>query len=133
MPKPRYFLDANVIISGLLWKGNEMKLLEYGEEGKRALITSLYVIKEIEDVLRRMKFEDNKVEEFIVFIRSFIELIDVHPNDIMEYWDVLKDKTDVPVLVAAIKSKSILVTGDRELSEKGIKFIKVKNTKQALE
>ena len=133
MSKHRYFLDANIIISGLLWKGNERRLLELGEEGKIVLITSVYILKEVENVLRQMKFDIDKVDEFLIYIRSFIDLKDASLEDVNRYWDSLKDKSDVPVLAAAIKSKAILVTGDKELLSKGLKFLKVKNTRQVVE
>ena len=133
MSKRKYFLDANVIISGLLWKGNERKLLEQGEESKRTLVTSVYVLKEVEYVLREMKFDEYKVDEFLIYLNSFIELKDASIEDVRKYWDALKDKSDVPVLAAAIKSKTILVTGDRELLSKGNEFVDVKNAKQVLE
>ena len=132
MPKRRCFLDANVIISGLLWKGNERKLLDLGEEKSVALVTSLYVLREVEDVLREMNFDDDKVDEFIVYLRSFIEMKDATLDDVKRYWDTLEDKSDVPVLAAAIGSKATLVTGDKELLSKGVKFLKVKNAKQVL-
>ncbi len=133
MPKHRYFLDANVIISGLLWKGNERKLLELGADRKMALVTSVYVLKEVEDVLGGMNFDEYKVDEFIIYLKSFIELKDASPQDVKKLWDFLEDKSDIPVLAAAIKAKAILVTGDKELLSKGVKFLKVKNSKQALE
>ena len=133
MPKRRYFFDANIIISGLLWKGNERKLLDLGEKRKITSVTSAYVLKEVEDVLREMNFDEDKVDEFIIYLRSFIELKDATLEDVKRYWDALNDKGDVPVLAAAIRSKSTLVTGDKELLSKGVKFLKVKNTKQVLE
>ena len=132
MSKRRYFLDANIIISGLLWKGNERILLESGNEGKVALVTSVYVLKEIDDVLKRMNFDEDKVYEFFIYLRSFIELKDVSLKDVKKYWDALNDKGDVPILAAAIKAKCVLVTGDKELLSKGSKFINVKNAKQVL-
>ncbi len=133
MSRRRYFLDANVIISGLLWKGNERKLLDLGEDGKITLMASVYVLKEVEDVLVEMKFDENKVDEFIIYLRSFIEMKDASIEDVKKYWDALNDKGDIPVLAAAIKSKATLVTGDRELLSKGVKFLNVKNAKQVLE
>ncbi len=133
MSKHRYFLDANVVISGLLWKGNERMLLESGDEGKVALVTSVYVLREVEDVLKRMNFDEDKVDEFVIYLRSFIELKDATLKDVKKYWDALNDKSDVPILAAAIKAKCVLVTGDKELLSKGSKFIYVKNTKQVME
>jgi putative PIN family toxin of toxin-antitoxin system len=132
MPKRRCFLDANVIISGLLWNGNERKLLDLGEEKSVALVTSLYVLREVEDVLKEMNFDDDKVDEFIVYLRSFIEMKDATLDDVKRYWDTLEDKSDVPVLAAAIDSKATLVTGDKELLSIGVKFLKVRNAKQVL-
>ena len=133
MPKRSYFLDANVIISGLLWKGNERELLLLGENQKIIALTSAYVLKQVEDVLHRMNFDDIKITEFLVYLRSFTQLIDVSKDDAMKYWDVLNDKTDVPILATAIISKCILVTGDKELLEKGSSLIEVINAKKALE
>ena len=133
MSRRRYFLDANIFISGLLWKGNERKLLDLGEEGKIALLSSVYVLKEVENVLIEMKFDEGKVDEFLIYLRCFIELKDASIEDVNKYWDALNDKGDVPVLAAAIKSKGTLVTGDKELLSEGIKFLYVKNAKQVLE
>jgi putative PIN family toxin of toxin-antitoxin system len=133
MPKRSYFLDANVIISGLLWNGNERELLLLGENQKIIALTSAYVLKQVEDVLHRMNLDDIKITEFLVYLRSFTQLIDVSKDDVMKYWDVLNDKTDVPILAAAIASKCILVTGDKELLEKGSSLIEVINAKKALE
>ncbi len=66
-------------------------------------------------------------------LRSFTELKDASIKDVNKLWDVLLDKSDVPVLAAAIKSKGTLVTGDKELLSKAIKFLNVKNAKQVLE
>ena len=129
----KYFLDANVILSGVLWRGNERKLLELGEKGKLSLLTSGYVLREVEEVLDEMNFEGTKIIELLIFIRSFIDLVDVSKDEIVGYWDALDDKEDVPALAGAIESKSILVTGDKELLEKGSKFLIVKKTKEVLD
>jgi putative PIN family toxin of toxin-antitoxin system len=130
---PRYFLDANILISGMLWNGNERKLLLLGEKKKRTLLTSVYVLKEVEEVLEEFDFDEEKIAESLVYLSSFIELVDVSREETEKYWDALDDKDDVPVLAAAIKSKSILVTGDKGLIEKGKKYVTVKSTKEVLD
>lgn len=132
MADQKYFLDANIIISGLLWKGNERDLLILGESGKVTLVTSGYVLMEIERVLSQMGFDETKIIESLVYLRSFITLVNVSEKDVKKYWNSLKDKSDVPVLATAIKSKSILVTGDKELLNVGPKFVLVKRTVEVL-
>ena len=115
MSNHKYFLDANVIISGLLWKRNERKIIEYGEYKKITLVSSVYVFKEVEDVLTEMGFDETKIVEFLLYLRSFVEMVDVTLEDIKEYWDALDDKGDVPVLAAAVKVNCVFVTGDKKL------------------
>lgn len=132
MSAHKYFLDANILISGLLWKGNERKLLLLGEKRELTLLTSVYVLKEVEDVLEEFGFDEEKIAETLVYLHSFIDLTDVSKKEVEKYLDVLDDKDDVPVLAASIKSKSILVTGDKELVEKGKKYVIVKSTIEVL-
>lgn len=127
----RYFLDANVLISGIVWNGNERKLLSLGESRKLKFITSMYVFREIQDVFEEFGFRQQKIAESLVYLRSFIDLIDA--DEVRKYWDVLGDKGDVPVLAAAVKSKSILVTGDTQLIKIGRKYIDVITAKEVLD
>jgi predicted nucleic acid-binding protein len=66
-------------------------------------------------------------------LRSFIDLIDATEDEVKTCWNRLDDKGDVPVLAAAIKSKSILVSGDKKLIMKGNKYLPVKTTKEILD
>lgn len=127
-----YFLDANILISGMLWDGNERKLLQMGEKKKIKLLTSVYVLKEVEAVLEEFDFDDEKIAESLVYLNSFIQLVDVSKVEVEKYWDALDDKADVPVLAAAVKSSSILVTGDKRLAERGKTHVTVKSTKEVL-
>jgi len=124
MPE-RYFLDANVIISGLVWKGNERKLLELGEEKKLELVTSKYVLMEVADVLGRFDYLQSRILDALVYLQSFLNVVEVEKEDLEQYWDVLDDQGDVPVLASAIKTKSILVTGDKQLRKQASKLVKV--------
>lgn len=129
----RYFLDANVLISGIVWNGNERKLLSLGEARKLKFITSMYVFREIQDVFEDFGFRQQKIAESLVYLRSFIDLIDADEDEVRKYWDVLGDKGDVPVLAAAIKSKCILVTGDKQLIKIGGRYLTVKTAKEVLD
>jgi putative PIN family toxin of toxin-antitoxin system len=133
MPNNRYFLDANILISGIIWNGNERKLLLFGENRKLTLVTSMYVFREVQDVFENFGFSSQKIAESLVYLRSFMDLVDATEAEVEKCWDILDDKGDVPVLAAAIKSKCILITGDKQLINQGKKYVTVKTTKDILD
>jgi putative PIN family toxin of toxin-antitoxin system len=133
MSNDRYFLDANILISGIIWNGNERKLLLLGENRKLTLVTSMYVFRDIQDVFEDFGFSSQKIAESLVYLRSFMDLVDATDVEVEKCWDILDDKGDVPVLAAAIKSRSILVTGDKKLIKQENKYVIVKTTKEILD
>ena len=52
----RVVADTNVVVSGLLWHGNERRLLDAARDGFVELFTSKELLAELEDVLGRSKF-----------------------------------------------------------------------------
>ena len=52
----RVFLDANTIVSGILFKGNEATLLELGRVKAVELVTNYYVLEDVTRVMRREEF-----------------------------------------------------------------------------
>jgi predicted nucleic acid-binding protein len=61
MSNHRYFLDANILVSGIIWNGNERKLLLLGENRKLTLVTSMYVFREVQDVFEDFGFSSQKI------------------------------------------------------------------------
>jgi putative PIN family toxin of toxin-antitoxin system len=131
--KHKYFLDANVLISGLLWKGNERNLLEHGRRDNLRLITSDYALQEVRDFLVSSDFKPERIDESLLYLKSICEVVHVSRDEVRRYWDELDDKNDVPILAAAIRSKAILVTGDKPLTEKAKKFLTVMNARMVLD
>ena len=52
----RIFLDANTVVSGILFKGNGATLLELGRIKPVELVTNFYVLEEVTRVIRRKEF-----------------------------------------------------------------------------
>ena len=48
--------DTNIIVSGLLWRGNPRRILDAARDGIIELYTSPVLLEESEDVLSREKF-----------------------------------------------------------------------------
>jgi len=49
-------LDTNTIISGILWNGNEARIIEKAEREEVQLFLSPALLEELEGVLKRDKF-----------------------------------------------------------------------------
>jgi len=116
MKKPKVFLDTNILISGMVFAGNERKLLEAAIDGKLVLMLSSDVIDEAKEVLRR-KFPRQAVL-FPLFLRTVKhEEISkrVYRRSVKRYAEI-GDMTDAPILAAAVVGKAnYLVTGDKRL------------------
>jgi putative PIN family toxin of toxin-antitoxin system len=54
--KVRVVLDANVVISGLLWTGIPHRLIRAAESGDFVPVASLAMLQEVRDALERPKF-----------------------------------------------------------------------------
>ncbi len=131
--KYKYFLDANVLISGLIAKGNERNLLEHGRRATLRLVTSDFALQEVRDFLIESDFKSERIDEYLIYLKSICEVIRISSDEVRRYWDVLDDKNDVPILAAAIRSKAILVTGDKPLTEKAKKYLTVMNARMVLD
>ncbi len=116
------FVDANIIISGLFFEGNEATLLELGRVDAITLLTNNYVLTEVRMVLRRAVFSltDDEYTGLIRYLHECLTAIEDPPNEeILSHSSLLADKKDIPVALGAMNSGSdYLVTGDKELLDK---------------
>ena len=115
--KPRVFLDTNILVSGMVFAGNERKLLDAIIDGKLGLVLSAGVIDEANTVLKK-KFPKQAVL-FPLFLRLVKhELVpkSAYKSSEKRYSELVSDKADVSILAAAATSRSdYLVTGDKGL------------------
>lgn len=127
------FVDANIIVSGIVFNGKEHKLLLKGLSKRTQLITSEDVLDEVVGVLNK-KFPEHAglVKEFLRLIRVKISLRGDYEKSIKA--GIVRDEADAHVLAAALETKcSVIVTGDRDLLALGrYHGIKIKTTSQFL-
>jgi len=129
-----YFLDTNIIVSGLLWDGNESEILRLANEGKINILTSYYVLDEVAHVLRDyFDFDKERViEKISVIAPDFTRIVDVGKREVLAHSKKLTDKMDAPILAAVVKSKAVLVTGDKRLAKEAKGLVKVISAKELL-
>lgn len=113
-PRPRVFLDTNVILSGLYSpSGAPAKVLRLAIEGQIQVVISRQVLEELVRTFRS-KLPD-KLEALQRFLTGFLpEVQQDPPPEEVRRWNGVIGQTDAPILAAAVQAKpDYLVTGDK--------------------
>ncbi len=120
-PKPRIFLDSNVIFSGLYSsKGAPSVILDQFAEGKLRVVISQQVLDE---VVRTIKA---KLPEALpalrrLLVNASLEVVKNPSEREVARWAKVIHREDAAILAAAIASHpDCLVTGDKHFFAKGI-------------
>ena len=123
----KIFLDTNILFSAILFPDSTPdKALQKALLGHYKVITCDYVLDELyRNILKKFPNKINALKNFYKVFKSSIKVIKINSN-ISNFPLKLRDEKDIPVLKAAIVSKSdILITGDKDFLESGIKDIKI--------
>ena len=125
-------LDTNVLISGILWEGNESRVLKLCKTNDLKSITSAQIIWELEGVLSRKKFDlsQNEVNLAVALVLSFSKL--VRPKTRIDV--IGQHPEDNRILECAIEGKAdLIITGDAHLlALKEYSGIKIMNARDFL-
>ncbi len=114
----RVVADTNIIVSGLLWRGNPRRILEVARAGDIELFTTALLLAELEDVLNREKFAERLAFAGVVShdlvlgyaaLASVVEPAQIEPV-------ILADSDDDAVIACAVAAHcDVIVTGDSHL------------------
>jgi putative PIN family toxin of toxin-antitoxin system len=114
----RVVADTNIVVSGLLWRGNPRLVLDAAREGTIDLFTSAILLTELEDVLSREKFASRLASVSVTphdlvlgyaALASIIEPATIEPV-------ILADPDDDAVFACALAAQGeIIVSGDSHL------------------
>ena len=124
--------DTNTIISGLLWKGNESKLLQEAEEENIRLFISKEILEEIEQVINYDQLQkyiaesELTKEQLLEKVNSLCHIVFGEKLNI----DICRDKRDNKIIECAVHAKAdFIVSGDKDiLSLKEYEKIKIIST-----
>jgi len=112
----RAVLDANVVLSGLLWHGTPHALLDRVREGTLIFISSPALLAELAEVIARPKYDailvrsNTSRERSLVEVRELMEVI--APPPLAE--PVCRDP-DAVLALAIAASVDLIVSGDKDL------------------
>jgi len=114
----RVVADTNIVVSGLLWKGNPRRVLDAARNDTIDLFTSAVLLTELEDVLNRKKFAQRLTSACVSpreLVLGYAALAGVTQPAYLEPV-ILADPDDDAVLACAIAAEAeIIVSGDSHL------------------
>ena len=109
----RVMIDTNVLVSILLFPGQQMNKLMYKITTEHRLVLSSYVVNELLNVTRR-KFK-NKVETVDLLLSQLPYELVYTPKQPKPGLFEIRDEKDYPVLYSALaESVDIFITGDKD-------------------
>jgi len=121
--------DTNVIVSALLWGGDESKIIGLVEEGNVKLLASVALLDELKKVLMYERFclDEKTVDDNAKYILTISKIIS--PKRRLRV--IREDPTDNMVLECAWEGKArYIVSGDEHLLRlkefRGIKIVRAK-------
>ena len=119
----RVVIDANTILSGLFFRGNERKLLL---ESLRGAVTLLYpedVVDEVYEVVEREFLGVSEVIPAVELLETVLaagELVrrESYAAEVPRWTQQLRDRSDAPLFACAVVVKADgIVSGDRDVLE----------------
>ena len=131
MPRLRFFLDTNVLVSAVLFGGVPGQLVDAVRDGRIEGIVSLHVLSEFVDVLTRERFGVDEATAVALAeeIASFAEVVPL----MVASGSWVADKDDDPVVEAALMGRAThLVTGDARIHAVAVEGVQVARPAEAL-
>ena len=116
-PRVRVILDTNVLISSL-WGGYPRKIIDMWQDGRIVLITTLDILAEYMDVIKRFNPEPEIEEEFLLLFMDAGKTLFVKPAYNV---DIIKDDPDDNKFLADAMAGNAdyIISGDRHLLHLG--------------
>jgi len=128
-------VDANVVVSGLIWNGVPGVIIDRVVDGLDVLFMSGPIVDEICEVFRKPKFRkhEKRAISFIAQLRKIGRLVTVSPNYSVK--DVCRDPDDDKYLECAIVAGAdYIISGDRDLLDlKEYGGVKIVNARDYLD
>jgi len=110
--------DTNIVVSGLLWRGNPRRILDAARDGIIELYTSPVLLEELEDVLSCEKFAHRlaaanvTVQDLVSGYSALATVVEAEPIEPV----ILVDPDDDAVLACALSANAeVIVSDDNDL------------------
>ncbi len=114
--KPRVLIDTNILLSGLIWNGNEAQMLEMSISGDICILIPEFVIDEARRVI------SHKFPKHVGILDSVLDTLhhEILPRPTLDSLysakQVLRDVNDAEILASIVQFEpDYAITGDKDL------------------
>lgn len=116
-PKLRVFVDANILVSGIVWPRWPYEILQMAIRGEYRLVLSDYVFAAAPCIIRNRFFEQaNQFESFLAQC-DFETVADPNAELVQIHRSLMRDIADVPIALAAIEAQvDCMVSEDKDFA-----------------
>ncbi len=112
----KIFFDANVLISALVYDGNELEVISKAKNKEYEILISEHIVEEILRVMLEKFPEHSKLFTEFVELAGFEVIQKEEYLDNINRYEMVRDKHDRHVLACAnITRCDYLITGDKDL------------------
>ena len=139
MSDTRVAIDTNTIVSGLLFAGNERRLLVLGATCQVGIIVGEDVVEEVMEVLGDRFSDHPAIGEAVDWLDRLLRLFELVPRTayrklVLRMAGILRDPDDAPILACAVAAGAdLLVSGDRDLLVLGeVEGVRIGRTREVL-
>jgi predicted nucleic acid-binding protein len=120
MRKDRYrcMIDVNVLVSGILWPRWQHEILRHAVQQDFRLVLASFILDSARFHVQRII--PHRITHYDQFLRDCCyELVpDPGPSQVQQNLDLVRDRSDVPIALAAINAKvDYFVTYDKDFTE----------------
>ncbi len=135
----RLAVDANTLLSGLFFAGNERRLLLASIRGSLTLVVAEDTLDEVWRVVANVFHGHRDLPSAIELLEAVLEESEVvrrglYASDVASWAKRLRDPSDAPLLACAQSANvDAVVSGDKDVIEmRGVEGVMVYRTREAL-
>jgi predicted nucleic acid-binding protein len=111
-------VDANVLVAGIGWPRWPYAILQHAISGDFQLVLTPYIIEEARRNLQRIAPTTLPTLDTVLHLSEYEEVADPPAEVVAANRQMMRDRNDVPVAVAAITAKvDCLISSDKDLTE----------------
>ncbi len=124
MRPDRVFLDANTLISGVVFTGNERNILLLAIQGKLTLILADAVLDETERIVdQKFTYAWRRYEAAIAMLHA--EIVPYPSAELVaQALAIIRDPKDAPILASALIARpDYVISGDKHFHTDAVKAV----------